>query len=75
MSNTDPTKQNGVNSGVDASYKTPVVLLMYTVKAGKGIYWLSNSIHYLYKLHVVVLFPPINSWNSICWILYVFISQ
>jgi len=34
MSNTDPTKKPGMNSG--ASYKTPSVLLTYTTKAGTG---------------------------------------
>ncbi len=41
MSNTDPTKKPGVNSSacaglvVPASYKTPAVLLIYSVKSGK----------------------------------------
>ena len=41
MSNTHPTKKPGVNSGareegaVHASYNTPVVLLIYTVKSGE----------------------------------------
>ncbi len=43
MSITDPTKQLGVNSCAregqadPASYQTPVVLLIYTVKSDKGI--------------------------------------
>ena len=41
MSNTDPTKKTVVKSGalegkaVPALYKTPAVLLIYTVKSGK----------------------------------------
>ena len=41
MSNTDPTKKPMVNSGpregyaVPASYKAPVLLLIYTIKSGK----------------------------------------
>jgi hypothetical protein len=43
MNNTDPTKKPGVNPGaregyaVRVSYKTPAVLLIYTVKSGKSI--------------------------------------
>jgi hypothetical protein len=43
MSNTDPTKKPGVDSGaheayaVPASYKTPTVLLIYTIKSGKSL--------------------------------------
>jgi hypothetical protein len=43
MSNTDPPKKLGVNSGareeyvVPASYKTATVLLIYTVKSGKSL--------------------------------------
>jgi hypothetical protein len=43
MSNTDPIKKPGLNSeahewkAVPASYKTPVVLLIYTVKSGTSI--------------------------------------
>jgi len=41
MSITDPNKKSGVNSGaregqaVPASYKTPVVLFIFSVKSGK----------------------------------------
>jgi len=45
MSNTDPTKKPGVNSGaheayaVPASYKTSTVLLIHTIKSrNKNIY-------------------------------------
>ena len=36
MNNTDPTKNPGAREGqaVTASYKTPSVLLVYTVKSG-----------------------------------------
>jgi hypothetical protein len=43
MSNTDPTKKPGVNSGaheayaVPASYKTSGVLLIHTIKSGKSL--------------------------------------
>ena len=43
MSNTDPIKKTGVNSGaqegqvVPPSYKTPAVVLIYTVKSGKSL--------------------------------------
>jgi len=43
MSSTHPTKKPGVNPGaregyaVRVSYKTPAVLLIYTVKSGKSI--------------------------------------
>ena len=43
MSNTDHTKKRGVNSGaregyvVPASYQTPDVLLIYTIKSGKSL--------------------------------------
>ncbi len=43
MSNTDSTKKPGLNSGaregwaVPASYKTPAVLLIYTVYSAKSL--------------------------------------
>ena len=39
MSNTNPTKQTQgeLRQAVPASYKTPVMLLIYTVKSGKGL--------------------------------------
>jgi hypothetical protein len=43
MSNTDPTKKPEVNSDArevrafSASYKTPAVLLIYTVKSGTSL--------------------------------------
>jgi hypothetical protein len=43
MSNTDSTEKAGLNSdahevyAVPASYKTPAVLLIYTVNSGKGL--------------------------------------